>query len=89
MVVAKKLGSYVLRLNFIPLVCIVHIHDIKLHHPSRSHFFFLVSLLVFVCGDVLVYSCTTSVNLRLVVVITGHVKLYHATVGYLQLADEL
>ena len=36
-----------------------------------------------VYGDVFVYSCTTLAILRLVVVITGHVKLNHATVGNL------
>ena len=51
-----------------------------IHHIVNS---LLVSLLVFVYGDVFVYSCTTLVNLRLVIVIRGHAKLNHATVGNL------
>ena len=55
-------NRYVLRLNFIAVACVVRI---KLHHHVVNSF--LVSLLVFVYGDVLVYSCTTLANLRLVV----------------------
>ena len=56
----NQTSRYVLRINFIPIACVVRIHDIKLHHSSRSYSF-LVSLLVFVYGDVFVYSCTTLV----------------------------
>ena len=71
-------------MNFIPLACVVRIHDIKLHHSSCIVIFLLVSLLMFACGDVFVYSCTTLVNLRQwYIVIIGHVKFNHATVGNL------
>ena len=32
----NQTSRYVLRLNFIALACVVHIHDIKLHHSSCS-----------------------------------------------------
>ena len=86
MVVAKQVLCTRIKFHSSGLSCI-HVIKLSFHHIVNS---LLVWLLMLVYGDVFVYSCTTLAILRLVVVITGHVKLNHATVGYLlQLAHGL